>query len=88
MSAQPCERGLVCTRAQVQMRDLKGFVETRRKLVTLKPNNRNNWLGYAMVQHGNATAAATVSAASSLGSDHSRAAVGPPGGGPTDLDCG
>ena len=33
---------------QVQMRDLKGFLETRRQLVTLKPNNRNNWLGYVV----------------------------------------
>ena len=43
------------------MRDLKGFVETRRKLVTLKPNNRNNWLGYATVQHATLRSAAVQS---------------------------
>uniref|UniRef100_M4C5L7 Uncharacterized protein n=1 Tax=Hyaloperonospora arabidopsidis (strain Emoy2) TaxID=559515 RepID=M4C5L7_HYAAE len=36
---------------QVQMRDLKGFAETRRTLLTLKPNNRNNWIGFAIAHH-------------------------------------
>eukprot|EP00898_Chlorokybus_atmophyticus_P006405 jgi/Chlat1/6766/Chrsp50S06467 len=38
---------------QVQMRDKAGFVETRRQLLTLKPNNRNNWIGFAIAQHLN-----------------------------------
>ena len=33
---------------QVQMRDLKGHAETRRVLLTMKPNDRTNWLGYAV----------------------------------------
>ncbi|CEG43496.1 n-terminal acetyltransferase a complex subunit nat1-like protein [Plasmopara halstedii] len=36
---------------QVQMRDLKGFAETRRIMLTLKPNNRNNWIGFAIAHH-------------------------------------
>jgi peptide alpha-N-acetyltransferase len=36
---------------QVQMRDGKGFCETRRQLLTLKPNNRNNWVGFSIAQH-------------------------------------
>uniref|UniRef100_K3WMA8 Uncharacterized protein n=1 Tax=Globisporangium ultimum (strain ATCC 200006 / CBS 805.95 / DAOM BR144) TaxID=431595 RepID=K3WMA8_GLOUD len=36
---------------QVQMRDLKGFAETRRQMLTLKPNNRNNWIGFAIAHH-------------------------------------
>jgi len=36
---------------QVQMRDLQGFAETRRTLLTIKPNNKNNWIGFAMAQH-------------------------------------
>ncbi|EEY61945.1 N-terminal acetyltransferase A complex subunit nat1-like protein [Phytophthora infestans T30-4] len=36
---------------QVQMRDLKGFAETRRTMLTLKPNNRNNWIGFAIAHH-------------------------------------
>lgn len=38
---------------QAQMRDLVGFVETRRQLLTLKPNNRNNWIGFAVAHHLN-----------------------------------
>ncbi|KAJ7522001.1 hypothetical protein O6H91_19G078300 [Diphasiastrum complanatum] len=38
---------------QAQMRDLVGFVETRRQLLTLKPNHRNNWIGFAIAQHIN-----------------------------------
>ena len=36
---------------QVQMRDLKGFVETRQQVLTLKPTNRNNWFTFAVSQH-------------------------------------
>lgn len=36
---------------QVQMRDLSGYQETRRRLLTLKPNNRNNWIGFSMAHH-------------------------------------
>ncbi|MBA0866290.1 hypothetical protein Goshw_019701 [Gossypium schwendimanii] len=44
---------------QAQMRDLTGFVETRQQLLTLKPNHRMNWIGFAssavfaMVLYGN-----------------------------------
>lgn len=36
-----------------QKRDLKGFAETRRQQLTLKPNNRNNWIGFAVSHHLN-----------------------------------
>ncbi|KAG6425966.1 hypothetical protein SASPL_110177 [Salvia splendens] len=36
-----------------QMRDLEGFVETRQQLLTLKPNHRMNWIGFAVSQHLN-----------------------------------
>ncbi len=39
---------------QAQMRDLTGFVETRRQLLTLKPSHRNNWIGFAVAHHMNA----------------------------------
>ncbi|KAH9560299.1 hypothetical protein CY35_06G098800 [Sphagnum magellanicum] len=39
---------------QAQMRDLAGFVETRRQLLTLKPSHRNNWIGFAVAHHMNA----------------------------------
>lgn len=35
------------------MRDTSGFVETRQKLLQLKPNNRNNWISFAIAQHLN-----------------------------------
>lgn len=38
---------------QAQMRDLTGFVETRQQLLTLKPNHRMNWIGFAVSQHLN-----------------------------------
>lgn len=38
---------------QAQMRDLEGFVETRQQLLTLKPNHRMNWIGFAVAQHLN-----------------------------------
>ncbi|RWR77484.1 Tetratricopeptide repeat-containing domain-containing protein [Cinnamomum micranthum f. kanehirae] len=38
---------------QAQMRDLAGFVETRRQLLTLKPTVRINWIGFAVAQHLN-----------------------------------
>ncbi|EYU21564.1 hypothetical protein ABFS82_09G099700 [Erythranthe guttata] len=38
---------------QAQMRDLAGFVETRQQLLTLKPNHRMNWIGFAVAQHLN-----------------------------------
>ncbi|OQR95665.1 N-terminal acetyltransferase A complex subunit nat1 [Thraustotheca clavata] len=40
---------------QVQMRDLKGYCETRRMFLQLKPNNRNNWIGLAIAHHLNGT---------------------------------
>lgn len=36
---------------QAQMRDLSGFVETRQQLLTLKPNHRMNWIGFAVAHH-------------------------------------
>ncbi|KAK9149521.1 hypothetical protein Scep_008278 [Stephania cephalantha] len=38
---------------QAQMRDLTGFVETRQQLLTLKPNHRMNWIGFAVAHHLN-----------------------------------
>lgn len=38
---------------QAQMRDLLGFVETRQQLLTLKPNHRMNWIGFAVSHHLN-----------------------------------
>ncbi|KAG0593029.1 hypothetical protein M758_1G292200 [Ceratodon purpureus] len=38
---------------QAQMRELAGFVETRRQLLTLKPSHRNNWIGFAIAHHIN-----------------------------------
>ena len=38
---------------QVQMRDLKGFVETRQQLLALKPTNKVNWFTFAVSQHLN-----------------------------------
>lgn len=35
------------------MRDLTGFVETRQQLLTLKPNHRMNWIGFAVAHHLN-----------------------------------
>lgn len=40
-------------RLQAQMRDLAGFVETRQRLLTLKPNHRMNWIGFAVSHHLN-----------------------------------
>lgn len=36
---------------QIHRRDLVGFAETRRKLLQVKPNNRLNWVGYAIAEH-------------------------------------
>ncbi|XP_010925105.1 N-terminal acetyltransferase A complex auxiliary subunit NAA15 isoform X2 [Elaeis guineensis] len=36
---------------QAQMRDLTGFIETRQQLLTLKPNHRMNWIGFAVSHH-------------------------------------
>lgn len=38
---------------QAQMRELSGFVETRRQLLTLKPSHRNNWIGFSISHHLN-----------------------------------
>ncbi|KAI5063900.1 hypothetical protein GOP47_0020570 [Adiantum capillus-veneris] len=38
---------------QAQMRDLGGYVETCRTLLTLKPNHRNYWIGFAIAHHLN-----------------------------------
>jgi tetratricopeptide (TPR) repeat protein len=36
---------------QIQMRELGGFAETRRQLLTINPKNRNNWIGFTIAQH-------------------------------------
>eukprot|EP01062_Namystynia_karyoxenos_P070459 TRINITY_DN65834_c0_g1_i1.p1 TRINITY_DN65834_c0_g1~~TRINITY_DN65834_c0_g1_i1.p1 ORF type:complete len:776 (+),score=339.97 TRINITY_DN65834_c0_g1_i1:119-2329(+) len=36
---------------QIQMRDLTNMTETRQKLLTLKPNNKSHWLGFALAHH-------------------------------------
>jgi len=36
---------------QIHRRDLTGFAETRRKLLQVKPQNRLNWIGYAIAEH-------------------------------------
>ncbi|KAL5996964.1 N-alpha-acetyltransferase 16, NatA auxiliary subunit [Asimina triloba] len=43
-----------------QMRDLSGFVETRQQLLTLKPNHRMNWIGFAVAHHLNSNAAKAI----------------------------
>lgn len=47
---------------QIQIRDYDGLEETRRTLLTVKPNQRNNWIGFALSFHllGNYTTAASV----------------------------
>ena len=45
--------GMFCLPLQAQMRDLAGFVETRQQLLTLKPNHRMNWIGFAVAHHLN-----------------------------------
>ncbi|XP_047316946.1 N-terminal acetyltransferase A complex auxiliary subunit NAA15-like [Impatiens glandulifera] len=45
---------------QAQMRDLMGFVETRQQLLTLKPNHRMNWIGFAVAHHLNSNASKAV----------------------------
>ncbi|PON58919.1 N-terminal acetyltransferase A, auxiliary subunit [Trema orientale] len=45
---------------QAQMRDLTGFVETRQQLLTLKPNHRMNWIGFAVSHHLNSNAVKAV----------------------------
>ena len=36
---------------QVQMRNVKGYVDSRRRLLTMKPALRNNWIGFAISHH-------------------------------------
>ncbi|TYG49295.1 hypothetical protein ES288_D10G082500v1 [Gossypium darwinii] len=45
---------------QAQMRDLTGFVETRQQVLTLKPNHRMNWIGFAVAHHLNSNGAKAV----------------------------
>ncbi|CAM8997376.1 unnamed protein product [Rhodiola kirilowii] len=45
---------------QAQMRDLAGFVETRQQLLTLKPNHRMNWIGFAVAHHLNSNGTKAV----------------------------
>nr|XP_043614769.1 N-terminal acetyltransferase A complex auxiliary subunit NAA15 isoform X2 [Erigeron canadensis] len=45
---------------QAQMRELAGFVETRQQLLTLKPNHRMNWIGFAISQHLNSNASKAI----------------------------
>ncbi|KAJ1450189.1 NMDA receptor-regulated protein 1-domain-containing protein [Pelagophyceae sp. CCMP2097] len=36
---------------QVQLRDSQGFLETRRSILRLKPNNKMHWVAYALANH-------------------------------------
>lgn len=36
---------------QVQLMDLAGFVESRRKLLVLKPNNKQHWISFAIANY-------------------------------------
>ncbi|WOG99228.1 hypothetical protein DCAR_0518576 [Daucus carota subsp. sativus] len=45
---------------QAQIRDLAGFVETRQQLLTLKPNHRMNWIGFAVAHHLNLNASKAI----------------------------
>lgn len=45
---------------QVQMRDVSGFVVTRRSLLGAKCNNKNNWVALAVAQHLNGDLAQAV----------------------------
>ncbi|XP_027125429.1 N-terminal acetyltransferase A complex auxiliary subunit NAA15 [Coffea arabica] len=45
---------------QAQMRDLDGFVETRQRLLTLKPNHRMNWIGFAVAHHLNSNGSKAI----------------------------
>ncbi|KAF9690047.1 hypothetical protein SADUNF_Sadunf01G0155300 [Salix dunnii] len=45
---------------QAQMRDLTGFVETRQQLLSLKPNHRMNWIGFAVAHHLNSNSSKAV----------------------------
>ena len=50
------------TQLQIQMRDMAGHLESRQKLLELKPDNRMSWVGLAMAHHmcGNHEVASTV----------------------------
>ncbi|XP_043726271.1 N-terminal acetyltransferase A complex auxiliary subunit NAA15-like [Telopea speciosissima] len=45
---------------QAQMRDLTGFIETRQQLLTLRPNHRMNWIGFAVAHHLNSNGAKAI----------------------------
>ncbi|XP_074275958.1 N-terminal acetyltransferase A complex auxiliary subunit NAA15 [Silene latifolia] len=45
---------------QAQMRDLTGFIETRQRLLSLKPNHRMNWIGFAVSHHLNSNASKAI----------------------------
>lgn len=47
---------------QIQIRDYDGLEETRRTLLTVRPNQRNNWIGFALSFHllGNYNTAVSV----------------------------
>jgi peptide alpha-N-acetyltransferase len=45
---------------QAQMRDLTGFVETRQQLLSLKPNHRMNWIGFAVAHHLNSNSSKAI----------------------------
>lgn len=36
---------------QVQIRDYEGLEDTRRRLLTVRPNQQNNWIGFALSYH-------------------------------------
>ncbi len=47
---------------QIQIRDYEGLEDTRRKLLSIRPNNKDNWIGFALAFHllGNYNTAVSV----------------------------
>ncbi|KAL7544773.1 hypothetical protein ACHAWF_008138 [Thalassiosira exigua] len=45
---------------QIQVRDLRGFRDTRLRVLTLRPNSRAHWLTYAVACHANGDPKGTV----------------------------
>ena len=39
--------------AQVQLRDIAGFVDTRATILQLKPGTKSHWISFAIAQHLN-----------------------------------
>lgn len=46
---------------QIQIRDYDGLEDTRRRLLTVRPNQRNNWIGFALSYHLHGNYATAIS---------------------------